>query len=193
MDGQFESIKADTVNAGISVNTTSIDDHETFIEHCIRTIKDRSRSVWSILRFKKVPVRMIIELVDANNFWFHAFPHNDGISNTMSPREIITGMTLDYNFHCKHQYGDHVQTHEHNNSTMSPRTMGYIAMRSSGNEQGGPYCMSLKTVRLLNRNNSKPLSMISEVIDHVHTISRFASVGITYADRNNVAFPENLR
>ena len=32
--------------------------------------------------------------------------------------------------------------------------------------------------------------MPSEVIDHVHRIAHRAPVGITFADRNNVAFPD---
>ena len=99
-------------------------------------------------------------------------------------------MTLDYNCHCKHQYGDYVQTHEQHNSTMSPRTIGSIAMRPTGNDQGGNYCMSLKTGHILNRNNATPLPMPIEVIEHVHRISHRAPVGITFADINNVAFPD---
>ena len=44
-DGQFEPIKADVDNIGISVNTTSREKHEPVIESYIRTIKDRSRPV----------------------------------------------------------------------------------------------------------------------------------------------------
>ena len=68
MAGQFEPIKANADNAGILVNTTSRDENMLVIERYIRTIKDRSRSVWSVFPFKKVPVRMIIELVAASVF-----------------------------------------------------------------------------------------------------------------------------
>ena len=133
---------------------------------------------------------MIIELVAASVFWFHTLPHHGGISTTMSPRDIITGMTLEYNHHCKHQYGDYVQTHEQHDNTISLRKIGSIALRPTGNEQGGHYCMSLKTGRRLNRNNVTPLPMPSEVIEHVHRIAHCAPVGLTSADRNNVAFPD---
>ena len=73
---------------------------------------------------------------------------------------------------------------------MPPQTIGAIAMHPTGNEQGGHYCMSLKTGRLLNSNNATPLPMPSEVIGHVHIIAHRSSVGITFADRNNVAFPD---
>ena len=63
-------------------------------------------------------------------------------------------------------------------------------MCTTGNEQVGHYCMSLKTGRLLNHNNATTLPMPSKVIDHVHRIAHRAPVGITFADRNNVAFPD---
>ena len=50
--------------------------------------------------------------------------------------------------------------------------------------------MILKTGRLLNRNNSTPLTMPSEFIDHVHRIAHRAPIGITFADRNNVIFSD---
>ena len=73
---------------------------------------------------------------------------------------------------------------------MSPRTIGAIAMRPTVNEQGENYYMSLKTGHLLNRNNSMPLPMPSEFINHVHRIAHRSQVGITFTDRNNVAFPD---
>ena len=82
-----------------------------------------SISVWSTFPFKKVPAKVIIELLAAIVFWFHAFPHHDSISTIMSTREIITGMTLDCNHHCKHQYGDYV----------SLRKIGAISLRPTGN------------------------------------------------------------
>ena len=73
---------------------------------------------------------------------------------------------------------------------MSPWTIGAIDMHPTGNEQGGNYCMSLKTGRLLKRNNATPLPMTRDFINHVHRIAHRAPVGITSANRNNVAFPD---
>ena len=73
---------------------------------------------------------------------------------------------------------------------MSPQAIGVIYMRPTGNDKGGQHCMSLKTGRLLNRNNSTPLPMTREVIDHVHRIAHRAPVEITFEDGNNVAFPD---
>ena len=48
--------------------------------------------------------------------------------------------------------------------------------------------MSFNTGRCLNHNNATPLTMPIEVIDHVHRIAHHAPFGITFTDRNNVAF-----
>ena len=73
---------------------------------------------------------------------------------------------------------------------MSPHTIGAIAMHTTGNEQVGHYCMSLNTGRLLNRNNATYLPIPRNVINHVHRITHRDPVGITFANRNNVAFPD---
>ena len=63
-------------------------------------------------------------------------------------------------------------------------------MRPTDNEQGDHYCMSLNIGRLLNRNNATLLAMPREFIDHVHRIAHRAPVGLAFADRNNISFPD---
>ena len=49
---------------GITLNTVSADEHVPEIEHRIRTIKERARSVINMLPFEGYPApRMIIELI----------------------------------------------------------------------------------------------------------------------------------
>ena len=50
--------------------------------------------------------------------------------------------------------------------------------------------MSLKTGRLINIINATPLPISSEVIDYVHRIEHHALIGINFADKNKVAFPD---
>ena len=50
--------------------------------------------------------------------------------------------------------------------------------------------MSLKTGRLLNRNNTTPLPMPIKVTEHVHRIAHHSPVGITFTDRYNVALTD---
>jgi hypothetical protein len=60
-----------------------------------------------------------------------------GISQTMSPRSITTGLDVDYNKHCRIEYGQYVQTHEKHDNSMVTRAVGALALRPTGNQQGG--------------------------------------------------------
>ena len=51
MDGQFEFLRANTANMGMTLNTVSNNEHVPDIERCIRTVKERVRSAHSCLPF----------------------------------------------------------------------------------------------------------------------------------------------
>ena len=132
----------------MGLNTVSRDEHVPEVERHIRTLKERCRSVVNALPFKKMPNRMVAELVYAMTFWLNAFPAADGVSAHMSPREIVTGLMVDAKKHCVVPFGAYVQTHEQHDNSMAPRTIGAIALRPSGNDQGGHYFLSLTTCLL---------------------------------------------
>ena len=91
MDGQFENLRGDIANLGIWLNEVAEDEHVGEIEQYIQTVKERCHSACTVLPFKRLPARMVIELVRRAVFWLNAFPHQNGVSDTMSPRTIITG------------------------------------------------------------------------------------------------------
>ena len=67
------------------------------------------------------------------------FPVKNGISQTLSPRTIMTGRpSLDYN-KMSIEFGAYAQVFEDNNptNTNKARTTGAIALNLTGNEQGG--------------------------------------------------------
>ena len=69
---------------------------------------------------------------------------------------------------------------------MSPRTVGALALRPSGNAQGSFYFMSLSTGRVLNRLRGTPLPMPDDVIERIHRMARQqnADPGLIFGDRN---------
>ena len=101
---------------------------------------------------------------------------------------MIIGQTVDYNRHCRHEFGQYVQTHEQHDNSMSPRTVGSLAMCPTGNSQGKYYYFSLSTGRIINRTNATSLPMPDDVIDRVQKILRRqkANRGLIYADRNQL-------
>ena len=95
----------------------------------------------------------------------------DGVSDSISPRELIAGLKLDYNKHCRLEFGSYVQVHEDHDNTMQTRTTGAIALRPAGNAQGGYYFFSLTTGRRLNQSHWTDLPMPQDVIDPVYTFA----------------------
>ena len=78
-------------------------------------------------------------------FWLNSLQHKDSIHATINTRAIITGHRVMCDKHCKVEFRTYVQTHEKHNNSMESRTSGAIALRPSGNEQGGHYFLSLHT------------------------------------------------
>jgi hypothetical protein len=187
MDGEFETLQGDLADLGITLNTAAPDEHVGDIERYIRTIKERVRAMYNSLPFERIPHRMVIEMAKSSVFWLNAFPNVQGVSQVLSPRTIITGQTVDFNHHCKHQFGEYVQTHEEHNNSMVPRTIGALAMRPTGNAQGSFYYFSLSSGRIINRWQVTKLPMPDEVIDRVHLLARRqnGNIGILFKDRYN--------
>jgi hypothetical protein len=151
-DGEFEPMRGDIIELGMELNSVSADEHVPEIKRYIRTVKERTRCLYNTVPFKKMPSSMVVEMVHAGVFWLNMFPPEDGVSKTLSPRAIVTGLEADYNKHCRLEFGAYVQVHEEHDNTMQARTMGAIALRPTGNAQGSYYFYSLSTGRRLNRN-----------------------------------------
>jgi hypothetical protein len=117
------------------------------------------RAIYNTLHFECMPPHMVIEMVKSSVFWLNAFPHFQGVSNTLSPQNINTGQIVDFNRHCRHHFGEYVQTHEEHNNSMAPRTIGALALRPTVNSQGSFYYLSLSTGRNIDRRNATSLPM----------------------------------
>jgi hypothetical protein len=137
---------------------------------------------------------MIIELIYYCGFWLNSFPANGGISDVLSPRSIILGTTIDYTQHCKLEYGTYVQTHEKHDNTMIPRTTGAIALRPTGNAQGGHYFYSLTSGKRINRNQWTELPMPADVVQRVDRLCRrpLGIPALEFADRAGVIADHDL-
>jgi hypothetical protein len=114
------------------------------------------------------------------------FALKGGISQTQSPSELILNRKLDFNAHCKVEFGEYVQTHKEHDNSMGACTVGAIATRPTGNTQGGYYFIALDTGRRINRRDWTSLPMPTVVVDQVHRLARRAKA------HPNLAFT-NLR
>jgi hypothetical protein len=178
------------------LNVCSEDEHIPNIERCIRTTKGRTRCYYNAGPFDEYPPRMLIEMVFLGLFWLNAFPHKNGISKTLSPRTIVTGLGINYNKHCRIQFGQYVQTHEKPDNTMTPCAIGAIALRPTGNQQGGHYFCSLMSGQQLHHTHWTELPMPAEAKDRVHALAWRVKAhrGLTFTNSDgndlDVLYPE---
>jgi hypothetical protein len=109
-DSEFECTRgAIATDLKSELSVCGEDEHIPDIKQCIRTTKERTRCTYNMTPFEHYPPRI------------NAFPHRLGVSQTLSPRTIVTGLEVDYNKHCRIEYGQYVQTHEkHDKSALSP-------------------------------------------------------------------------
>ena len=138
-DPEFEALRPSFP----ALDTCGADDHIPEIEHYIRTIKDRTRSAYRMLPFDYIPRLMHVHLMKNSVFWLNSFPATDGISSIHSPRYIMTGKEVDYNKHCRIEFGSYVQTHEEHGNDMGDRTLGAICLGPTGNKKGTHWFMNL--------------------------------------------------
>jgi len=101
---------------------------------------------------------------------------------------IITRSTIDYKKHCTLQFGTYVQVHEPHNNSLLPRTTGVIALRPSGNMQGGYYFISLTSSKKIIRNKWTVLHMPAEFVATIHQLvvacKKYKGIVFTDKDRN---------
>jgi hypothetical protein len=120
-------------------------EHVPEVERYIRTVKDWTCSRYYCLPFKYIPQLMLVRLAHNAIFWLNAFPYNNGVSDSMSPRYMIVGRWIDFKKHVRLEFGSYLQTHaEHSNDTQAC-TIGVICLEPTRNEEGGHYFMSLMT------------------------------------------------
>ena len=154
------------------------------VERYIRTIKERMLGITNTLPFKQLTRNIIIELAKAAVYWLNSIPSHMGVSPTINPRTIITGQVLDYHKHCRYEFGEYVQTHEEHDNSLVSRTVGAIALRPTGNQQGGYFFTSLHTGRIINRLHATKLPMPAEVITRVDQLAQTQNMLQSLAFRN---------
>ena len=187
MDGAFAGLHDVCNQLQVTLNTTSRDEHVGDVERYIRTIKECMWGVTNTIPFKRLTRNMVMELAKAVVYWLNSVPSNMGVSPAMSPRTIITGQLLDYHKHCRYKFGKYVQTHEEHDNSLLSCTVGAIALRPTGNQQGGYFFMSLHTGRIINRLHATKLPMPAEVITRVDQLAKAQNMipSLAFGNRDN--------
>ena len=158
---------------GVELNLSSKNDHAPEAERAIRLIKERFRATVNMLPYTTLPTALKVQLVYYSVFWVNNVPKRTGISQTMSPREIVKGRKLDYKRDCALEFGAYVQMHEKDlpTNSMRPRTTGAICVGPSGNAQGDMFFYSLSTQKVRQCGSWTELPVPAEVITHLESIA----------------------
>lgn len=185
-DNEFSHLETGLSGMGMALNTVARDKHVPEVERHIRTLKERCRATYKSLPFRRMPSRLIFELVYSMTFWLHAFPARDGVSSSISPRELVSGVAIDATRHCVIPFGSYAQTHEQHDNSMTSRTIGALALRPTGNTQGGHHFFSLQTGRRIVRNRWTEVPMPMDVIERVNNMAENNfSNKLIFGDREN--------
>jgi hypothetical protein len=116
------------------LNTTAANEHVADIERYIRTVKEWTKSRYTMLPYCHLPQIVLIHLVKNAVFWLNVFPTDDGMSKKYSPCYIMTSQQLSYVKHAVIEFGLYVQTHEEHLNNMDQHTTGCICLVPTGNQ-----------------------------------------------------------
>jgi hypothetical protein len=127
---------------------------------------------------------MVLHAVRLLNF----FPQKTGVSETMSPKTIISGERLIWKRHLALPFGAYCQVHEQDEIGRSDinneRTLGAICIGPSDNQQSGYRFMSLQTGRKVTRTSWTELPMPRQVVERVHTLADDQPEKLVFYDRH---------
>jgi len=129
MDGEFEKLKP--IMPSVECNTTAAKEHVSEAEHTIRMLKEHTRGLLATLPFDNMSRRIKIEFVYFMVvLWMNAFPVKSGVSDKISPRELLLRWRLNYKKHCRVEPGTYCEVHDEPTptNTMTPQTHEAIAL-----------------------------------------------------------------
>ena len=102
MDKEFDKIKHKIT--GVSINTAAPGEHVGEIERAHQDIKNRCRAVLSLLPYDYYHRQIIIHLVKFVVMMINCVPSKLGITQQMSPRELVTQLKLDCATQCPYSF-----------------------------------------------------------------------------------------
>ncbi len=133
MDGDFEKLKP--LMPSVECNMTAAKEHVSEAERTSRTLTECTRGLLGMLPFENLPQRMKIEFVYFMVLWMNAFPVKSGMSDKISPRELLLLWQLNHKKHCRVEPGTYCKVHDEPTptNTMMPRTHKAITLGPMGN------------------------------------------------------------
>ena len=167
MDMEFEKIKDEYDR--VEINTTAAREHVSEAEKSVQDVKVRARCVISDLRvagFMYLHKMIVVHCVYFVVMMINAVPADLGVSQTFSPREIVTGRKIDMKKDCRALFGAYIEASRDADitNTMAERTHSCISLGPSGNLQGSLKCFDLITGKVIVRRTIKVLPIPDRIL-----------------------------
>ena len=105
------------------------DEHVAQIERSGRTIKERTRTICNSLPYRRYTKLMTNSLVQYAVYWLNAFPPSQGVSEYMSPSNIVTGRGKPDLSKPHIAFGTYAMTYSGTRNNMKSRSIPAIALR----------------------------------------------------------------
>ena len=142
-----------------------------------------------------MPQVILIELIYHVVLWLNAYPTKSGVSDTLSPREIILRQKLDFKQHFKARFGAYCKAHDKHtpSNTMVSRLTPAIVLGPTGNIQGTYKVFNLRTGKKIKRRKITVMLMPDTVIAEVERLGHPNADPnmFDFSDRNGVPFEWN--
>ena len=138
---------------------------------------------------------MIQELACYCTKCLNNFPPEGGVSDTLSPRALVTGVIVDHAKHCKLEFGEYVEVHEDDifQNNLQPRSIGAIALGPTYSQQATYRFMSLNTGKVLHRRAFTRVPLTKDVQLRVEQLAKRQGhpTRLLFENRYEEAFADN--
>src|SRR5512137_1309271 len=155
------------------MNYASSGEHVPEAERNNRSIKDRVRTTYHQLPYKRVPKTMIKYLVLHATKMLNILPAKGGISSYLSPYTLVTHRVVDYDRELATSFGAYVQANQDNTPTNTnlPRTLDWVFLSSTSGKQIGFEVLNLATGQVITRPKVRELPITDLIIDAVEQLA----------------------
>jgi hypothetical protein len=134
-------------------------------------MKDTIRSTIHGMPYHRLPRTIVKELASMAARTLNSFPYPDGISDTLSPANIVTGAPKPDYKTLPLEFGTYVQVYDGTSSDTKLRILGAIATNQKGNSSGDHFFMSLETGLRIHRRSWTVLPISDATISRVETLA----------------------
>ena len=149
VDMKFEKVRDKL--AIVEVNTTVAREHVPEIERQIPLIKEHIRFKMSDFLCNPIAILVFIYVVYMCGIWLNAVPRKSGAVQGISPCNLVTGRTVNYNRDCRSFMGGYIEASTDTIVTnySTPCTHRCITLGPAGNRQGSVKCFDLETCKVV--------------------------------------------